>query len=171
VRCGQLGPVSVGEPLEEHEKFIVVPDGDPRLELIPSQVICVDFDSTVCKHAYPNVGENVEGAFEVLRQLQKYGHKIILHTMREHVALGGVPDILQVAIDKMKSEGINLYSVNSFPQEDTDWHPSRKVYADVYIDDHNIMIPKKSDGYIDWAVLDKWFVENHYYLGNAVNDG
>lgn len=44
--------------------------------------IAVDFDGTCVKHKYPLVGEDVDGAVSVLKELVRKGHKIILYTMR-----------------------------------------------------------------------------------------
>lgn len=44
--------------------------------------IAVDFDGTCVKHRYPMVGEDVDGAVSVLKELVRKGHKIILYTMR-----------------------------------------------------------------------------------------
>lgn len=45
-------------------------------------IIAVDFDGTCVKHRYPMVGEDVDGAVSVLKELVRKGHKIILYTMR-----------------------------------------------------------------------------------------
>lgn len=44
-------------------------------------IIAVDFDGTCVKHRYPMVGEDVDGAVSVLKELVRKGHKIILYTM------------------------------------------------------------------------------------------
>ena len=44
--------------------------------------IAVDFDGTCVEHDYPEVGLDVEGAVETLKELQSRGHRIILYTMR-----------------------------------------------------------------------------------------
>lgn len=134
-------------------------------------IIAVDMDATMTQDEWPRLGPNVPWAFEVVRELVRNGHKIILLTQREHVGVDDVPDVLQVAIDKFVEERIPLYSVNSFPEEDNVYFPSRKVYADVYVDDHNAGIQRKpyinGDGdnspYVDWEVLDEWFVREGYY--------
>lgn len=45
-------------------------------------IIAVDFDGTCVKHRYPMVGEDVDGAVSVLKELVRKGHKIILHRVR-----------------------------------------------------------------------------------------
>lgn|SRR5574344_1607502 len=122
-------------------------------------IIAVDFDNTLVRDKFPEVGFNLPYAFETLRELQENGHKIILLTQREHISLGGVDDILQVAIDKVESEGINLYSVNENPESDNKWFKSRKCYANIYIDDHGAYIPTDEYGGVDWLSLRNWLKE------------
>ena len=45
--------------------------------------IAVDFDGTIVEHRYPNIGKERPFAFDVLKKLQKEGHKLILWTARE----------------------------------------------------------------------------------------
>ena len=50
-------------------------------------LIAVDFDGTVVEHAYPDIGEELPHAVEVLKELVEAGHQIILWTCREnHIA-------------------------------------------------------------------------------------
>jgi hypothetical protein len=170
-RCGQLGPWSNATEMVDDDKLLILNENDCRLKLGNAKVIAVDFDGTVVKSDWPRVGENIPGAFEVLRELIRNGHKIILHTQREHETVEEIEDVLQIALDKLKEEGISLYSINEFPARDNKYYPSRKTYADIYIDDHNAMIPlvswKNNKGvnlpYVDWIALDSWFVDNGFY--------
>lgn len=176
VRCGAIGPWTIDDPITDDDRFIVVPDEDPRLGLVINRVVGVDFDATIFKEEFPWCGEPVPGALEVLRELQKYHQKILLLTMREHEPFGDCPDVLQVALDKLKEAGIELYAVNEFPACDNSYYPSRKVHADVYVDDHNAGTPLidyvNAKGlhspYVDWAAMDRWFVENKYYPAHVV---
>ena len=43
--------------------------------------IAVDFDGTIVEHRYPNIGKERPFAFDVLKKLQKEGHKLILWRM------------------------------------------------------------------------------------------
>lgn len=133
--------------------------------------VAVDFDSTVVKDKWPWKGEDVPGAEETLKKLVKAGHRLILLTQREHLQQGSCPDVLQVALDWFSSKGIRLWAINSNPTADTTYYPARKVYADVYIDDHNIGIPRvdylneagEYSPYVDWDFVDAWFKGNGYY--------
>lgn len=111
--------------------------------------IAVDFDGTCVEEAWPNIGKDIFGAVIALKKLVADGHKIILWTCREHSSFGGVEDTLQLAIDWFERKGIPLYAVNGNP--DVVGLPiSRKMSADIYIDDHCLGIPRGDDGNLDW---------------------
>lgn len=83
--------------------------------------IAVDFDGTCVKHRYPMVGEDVDGAVSVLKELVRKGHKIILYTMR-----GG--DTLDDAISWFIDNDIELWGINRNPEQYR-WSSSPKVFA------------------------------------------
>ena len=74
--------------------------------------IAVDFDGTIVEHRYPDIGEIIPGAFEVLRDLQANGHRLILWTVRDGIDLKN-------AVDFCLDHGIIFYAVNeSYPNEE-----------------------------------------------------
>lgn len=96
-------------------------------------IIAVDFDGTCVEHNYPAIGMEVEGAVEVLRALNKRGHRIILNTMRSGKKL-------DAAVKWFSDRKIELWSVNRNPEQE-EWTSSPKVYADLYIDDSALGCP------------------------------
>ena len=96
-------------------------------------IIAVDFDGTCVEHNYPAIGMEVEGAVEVLRALNKRGHRIILNTMRSG-------EKLDAAVKWLSDRKIELWSVNRNPEQQ-EWTSSPKVYADLYIDDSALGCP------------------------------
>jgi len=95
-------------------------------------VIAIDFDGTIVEDAFPKVGKARIFAFETMKRLQKDGHRLILWTYRSGSKL-------EDAVAFCKDNGITFYAVNqSFPEEKYDDSVSRKIYADIYIDDRNI---------------------------------
>jgi len=95
-------------------------------------ILAIDFDGTIVDDAYPKVGKPKLFAFETLKQLQKDGHRLILWTYRSDIRL-------QEAVDFCKENGLEFYAVNkSFPEEQFDYSKSRKIHADLFIDDRNI---------------------------------
>lgn len=94
--------------------------------------VAVDFDGTIVEHAYPEIGEVKLFAFETLKELQKYKCKLILWTFR-------TGNELNQAVEFCRQNGIEFYAVNSnYPEEIMDAGISRKINADVYIDDKNL---------------------------------
>ena len=94
--------------------------------------IAIDFDGTIVEDAFPKVGKARIFAFETMKRLQKDGHRLILWTYRSGSKLND-------AVTFCKDNGITFYAVNqSFPEEKYDDKVSRKIYADIYIDDRNI---------------------------------
>jgi hydroxymethylpyrimidine pyrophosphatase-like HAD family hydrolase len=95
-------------------------------------IIAVDFDGTIVEDDYPKIGKTRIFAFETLKRLQQDGHRLILWTYRNGSKL-------QEAVDFCKDNGIEFYAVNaSFPEEKYDYSRSRKIHADLFIDDRNI---------------------------------
>ncbi|UAB81425.1 hydrolase [Marixanthomonas sp. SCSIO 43207] len=101
--------------------------------------IAVDFDGTIVEDQYPKIGKPKLFAFETLRKLQENGHRLILWTYRNGKTLDD-------AVAFCKQNGIQFYAVNkSFPEEKFDPTYSRKINADVFIDDRNI------GGLLEWG--------------------
>ena len=97
-----------------------------------SKVIAVDFDGTIVEHMYPRIGKEMLFAFSTLKALQKKGHKLILWTFR-------AGDYLDEAVEYCRQNGIEFYAVNkSYPEEQFDLSMSRKIDADLFIDDRNV---------------------------------
>nr|WP_321231790.1 hydrolase [uncultured Psychroserpens sp.] len=95
-------------------------------------VIAIDFDGTIVEDAYPKIGKARIFAFETMKRLQQDGHRLILWTYRSGTKL-------DEAVAFCKANDITFYAVNqSFPEEKYDNSVSRKIYADIYIDDRNI---------------------------------
>ena len=101
--------------------------------------IAVDFDGTIVEDAYPKIGKPMLFAFETLKMLQEERHKLILWTYRSGRRL-------EEAVKFCQENGIEFYAVNkSYPEEVLDDSISRKINADVFIDDRNI------GGFIGWG--------------------
>lgn len=96
-------------------------------------IIAVDFDGTIVEDAYPKIGKPMLFAFETLRKLLEDGHRLILWTYR-------YGERLDEAVAFCEDNGIHFYAVNkSYPEEVYDTETmSRKIHADVFIDDRNV---------------------------------
>ena len=95
--------------------------------------IAVDFDGTIVENKYPDIGKPKLFAFDTLKRLQNDGNLLILWTYRYGKKL-------EEAVEFCKSNGIEFYAVNkSFPEEEySPQDMSRKIDADIFIDDRNI---------------------------------
>lgn len=115
-------------------------------------IIAVDFDGTCVTHMYPEIGEDI-GAVPVLKKLIERGDKLILFTMRHG-------EFLEDALHWAKINGIEFWGANENPNQHN-WSQSRKVYAQMYIDDAALGCPliQPPPGlgrpYVDWAAVDK----------------
>jgi hypothetical protein len=96
-------------------------------------IIAVDFDGTLVDHEYPRIGREKMFAFETLKLLLKEQHRLILWTIRTGKEL-------DEAIEFCRERGVEFYAANkNFPEEVFDEVCiSRKVNADIFIDDRNL---------------------------------
>jgi hydroxymethylpyrimidine pyrophosphatase-like HAD family hydrolase len=106
-------------------------------------IIAIDFDGTIVEDAYPKIGKPMIFAFETIKKLQSEGHRLILWTYRNGKKL-------QEAVDFCKENGVEFYAVNkNYPEEIFDGKISRKIHADLFIDDRNV------GGFLGWTEIYK----------------
>ena len=111
------------------------------MDLTKTLTLAIDFDGTIVEDAYPKIGKPNPFAFETLKKLQQDGHCLILWTYR-------YGKTLQEAVDFCKKNGLEFYAINcSFPNEEYDSKKSRKINADLFIDDRNI------GGFYGWGEI------------------
>jgi hydroxymethylpyrimidine pyrophosphatase-like HAD family hydrolase len=112
--------------------------------------IAVDFDGTIVEHAYPQIGKEKLFAFQTLKQLNKMGANLILWTFRTGKELDD-------AVEFCRKNGIEFYAVNkNYPEEIFNETISRKIDADIYIDDKN------AGGFPGWSEI--WQMLNPFEL-------
>jgi len=96
------------------------------------RIYAIDFDGTIVRNKWPEIGEPFLTTLHCISNIQERGDKWILYTMREG-------EKLQEALKFLEERGLKPDAVNdNLPEliEAFGCNP-RKVYADVYIDDHN----------------------------------
>ena len=115
-------------------------------------VISIDFDGTVVEHRYPKIGEEIPHATETLRKLIEDGHKLVLWTVREG-------RLLDEAVEWCRDRGVEFSAINETLRADTNEHShnTRKIDADIYIDDCNI------GGRFDWDTVYHMIHDNLTY--------
>lgn len=98
--------------------------------MLNTKIIAVDFDGTLCTDAWPNIGEPNTHLIQYLIDVRSHGTKIILWTCRSD-------EDLAKAVDWCAERGLIFDAVNENLPEAIECFgsDSRKVYADMYIDD------------------------------------
>ena len=115
--------------------------------------IAVDFDGTIVEDRYPEIGRERPFATQTLKMLIEDRHKLILWSVREGQQL-------DEAVEWCRERGVEFYAVNKdFPEEDLSKNRyfSRKIKADVWIDDRNI------GGLPDWGTIYQMITERKTY--------
>lgn len=97
-------------------------------------IVAVDFDGTIVEHEFPEIGAPIPGAIETLKGFKKAGYQLILWTCRENMA---DRSYLTEAVEYCQKKGLTFEAINENIKGHKFEHlgPSRKVYADFYIDD------------------------------------
>ncbi len=96
-------------------------------------IISIDFDGTIVEDHYPDIGKLMPGAKESVRRLHENGNLIIINTCRDG-------QLLLEAINFLLEHDIPFDRVNdNLPRNTREYGSnSRKVFADIYIDDRNL---------------------------------
>jgi histidinol phosphatase-like enzyme len=112
-----------------------------------TKIAILDFDGTIVEHRYPDIGEPLPEAFEVIKELREAGWKLILWTCREDMKR----HYLTEAIEFCREHDIEFDAVNEtifdddFRAGSCDKKQMRKPYGHVHIDDANL------GGFPGWA--------------------
>lgn len=90
----------------------------------------MDFDGTLCIENYPNIGKANTELINALIARRQAGDKVILWTCREET-------LLENAVVWCKQQGLEFDAINDNLEEIKlqYQHNSRKITADIYIDD------------------------------------
>ena len=93
-------------------------------------VYAVDFDGTLAETRFPEIIGPNRKMIALVKTLQAAGHKVILWTSRDNADL-------ENAVEWCRQQGIIFDAVNEpLPEQMAKWkNNTRKIYADVYIDD------------------------------------
>lgn len=95
-------------------------------------IYAIDFDGTIVENKFPEIGLLKEEAKLFIDKLVARGDKWILYTMRED-------KYLEEALIFLKQHNLVPHAVNDNLPELKEIYQNnpRKVFANVYIDDHN----------------------------------
>lgn len=98
-------------------------------------IIAVDFDGTLCKAKWPEIGRENGDIIRALLRRQAQGDKIILWTCRRG-------ELLEEAVNWCATRGLRFDAVNeNLPEHIAQYgDDTRKVYADEYWDDKAVYV-------------------------------
>ena len=128
-------------------------------------IIAIDFDNTIAEVTVENgivtkINEPLPGAIETIEALYKAGHELIVWTCRDDI-----PSAFLYFIEEMNAwlyehkvnhcfSGINEQSEGWNKHAIWSQASSRKIYADMYIDDKNF------GGFPGWNVIAQELLSN-----------
>lgn len=100
-------------------------------------IIAIDFDGVLAENIFPEIGAPIYQNISLVRQLIDLGHEVILWTSRAGAEL-------ENAVKWCNDRGLHFCAVNDnapsnvakYRQKYPDG--TRKVYADIYVDDHSL---------------------------------
>jgi uncharacterized pyridoxamine 5'-phosphate oxidase family protein len=97
------------------------------------RIVAVDFDGTLVEDKFPEIGRPNVTLFKALKRWQTEGVKVILWTCRNN-------DALEAAVKFCRDMGLEFDAVNENLPEVKELYggDTRKVFADLYIDDKAI---------------------------------
>lgn len=97
------------------------------------KIVAIDFDGTIVTDKFPEIGECNKGMFDLCFRLKEQGVKLILWTSRDGQALKN-------AVTYCWQRGLSFDAINENVKEVRELfhNDTRKVYADLYIDDKSI---------------------------------
>lgn len=100
-------------------------------------IIAVDFDGVLCKSRFPRIGESDASMIQVVKNMRKAGHEVILWTCRKG-------ERLKEAVEWCELHGLEFDAVNDNAPSNRAMYEKDypqttcKVHADIYVDDHNL---------------------------------
>lgn len=98
------------------------------------RIIAVDFDGTLCEGKFPDIGAPILPVIEYVKRLRASGNIIILWTCRTGQNLAD-------AVTWCKQQGLTFDYINENVKQNVEQYggDTRKIFADVYIDDKTIL--------------------------------
>lgn len=107
-------------------------------------IYAVDFDGTLCEDKFPNIGSPNDALISRLVKCREAGDKVVLWTCR-------CGQLLQNAVNWCKQHSLEFDSINENLPEVLEWFggvESRKIHADIFIDDKAVNKPEYCVPYV-----------------------
>jgi hypothetical protein len=117
---------------------------DNKMKKLP-YIVAVDFDGTLCENAYPEIGAPKYDVIHAVQDFKIRGYKTILWTCRNKAAL-------RKAVEWCEEFGLEFDAINqNIPEvQEMFGGDTRKVFADIYIDDRNVLLKEVTNGNRDF---------------------
>lgn len=97
-------------------------------------IISIDFDGTIVREKWPEIGRPIPGALAAIRKLHAAGHTIIINSCRAQA-----PELaMREWLEEHLPGCIDYINENSLERTTRYGGDCRKISADIYIDDKNI---------------------------------
>lgn len=100
-------------------------------------IVAIDFDGTIVEDHFPEIGNMKPGADEAINSLYNQGYTIIIWTCRTGINKAR-------AVEWLAKKGIKWHYINESCKNNVlkyGGRDTRKVYADLYIDDKGLINP------------------------------
>jgi len=99
-------------------------------------IVSIDFDGTIVRDAYPDIGEPYPGAIDAINDLYDAGYCIIINSCR---ARNQECDMVRwIYLNDLKINHCNENCLELICKYRTD---CRKISADIYVDDKSLFAP------------------------------
>ena len=131
----------------------------PSIFPLYGKVIAVDFDGTLAITQYPKIIEPIKETISFVRLAKEKGAKIVLWTCREG-------EVLNEAVEWCRLNYVPIDYVNENVPERIKYfnNDSRKIGADLYIDDKSVSRIVDGDDrnnfLFDWLIQQETFIKN-----------
>lgn len=111
------------------------------------EVAAIDFDGTIFEYAWPNIGPLIPEAKEAINKFYDNGGIVIIWTCREG-------QNLEKARQALLDNGVKFHEINNNCQLRITQYGNdcRKVGADIYIDDRDVMSTLNGHK-VDWKAV------------------
>lgn len=100
-------------------------------------IVAVDFDGVLCEDEFPRIGDPHYEVIQLVREIMDAGHEVVLWTAR-------ADGRLTEAVEWCEDYGLHFDAVNENATSNRALYEAeypngtRKVYADVYLDDKSV---------------------------------
>ena len=125
-------------------------------------ILAVDFDGTLVENDFPCIGKFNERVLKTVKDYQAMGVKIILWTCR-------TDDMLEAAVEACREQGLVFDAVNDNLPEVKEYFggSARKVYANMYWDDRNVVLVDNDKGCPYFTQVPLFGKTDALYLNNG----